>query len=207
MSEETREYIIGKAQSLFYRYGIRSITMDFIASELSMSKRTLYENFKNKEELIIECMQRDREAQESEMCQIFGSKRNTIEKLILCYSRIIYSINRTSRSFQLDIEHMRSKVSEEADKHREKQFCYIRDILQKGVEEGLIRPELNLDIATSLHNEQIVMLFRKIKSAPDEEWNYGEVLSVYTKIFLYGIVTDKGRKVLDKNYEQITQTI
>ena len=102
---------------------------------------------------------------------------------------------------------MRSKVSEEADKHREKQFCYIRDILQKGVEEELIRPELNLDIATALHNEQIMMLFRKIKNTPDEEWNYGEVLSVYTKIFLYGIVTEKGRKVLDKNYEQITQTI
>ena len=207
MSEETREYIIGKAQSLFYRYGIRSITMDFIASELSMSKRTLYENFKNKEELIVECMQRDREAQEQEMCQIFGSKRNIIEKLILCYSRIIYNINRTSRSFQLDVEHMRSKVSEEADKHREKQFSYIRDILQKGVEEGRIRTELNLDIATALHNEQIIMLFRKIKNTPNEEWNYGEVLSVYTKIFLYGIVTEKGRKVLDKNYEQITQTI
>ncbi|MBO7317231.1 MAG: TetR/AcrR family transcriptional regulator, partial [Bacteroidales bacterium] len=189
MSEETREYIIGKAQSLFYRYGIRSITMDFIASELSMSKRTLYENFKNKEELIVECMQRDREAQEQEMCQIFGSKRNIIEKLILCYSRIIYNINRTSRSFQLDVEHMRSKVSEEADKHREKQLSYIRDILQKGVEEGRIRTELNLDIATALHNEQIIMLFRKIKNTPNEEWNYGEVLSVYTKIFLYGIVT------------------
>ena len=200
MSEETREYIIGKAQSLFYRYGIRSITMDFIASELGMSKRTLYENFKNKEELIVECMQRDRNAQEGD------SEHNTIEKLVLCYSRIIYYINRTSRSFQLDVEHMRSKVSEEADKYREKQFQYIRDILSKGVEEGLIRPDLNLDIATSLHNQQM-MLFGKIKNYPTEEWNYGEILAVYTKIFLYGIVTDKGRKVLDKNYEQITQTI
>ena len=206
MSEETREYIIGKAQSLFYRYGIRSITMDFIASELGMSKRTLYENFKNKEELIVECMQRDRNAQESEICQIFDSEHNTIEKLVLCYSRIIYYINRTSRSFQLDVEHMRSKVSEEADRYREKQFQYIRDILSKGVEEGLIRPDLNLDIATSLHNQQM-MLFGKIKNYPAEEWNYGEILAVYTKIFLYGIVTDKGRKVLDKNYEQITQTI
>lgn len=80
MSEETREYIISKAQTLFYRYGIRSITMDFIASELGMSKRTLYENFKNKDALIIACMERDRQQQEREMCQIFSSKTNTIEK-------------------------------------------------------------------------------------------------------------------------------
>ena len=90
MSEETREYIIGKAQTLFYRYGIRSITMDFIATELSMSKRTLYENFKNKEELIVECMQRDRKAQENEICHIFSSNHNTIEKLVLCYTYMFY---------------------------------------------------------------------------------------------------------------------
>ena len=206
MSEETKDYIIAKAQMLFYRYGIRSITMDSIASELGMSKRTLYENFKNKEELIVECVQRDRRAQEEEMCQILSGDHNTIEKLVLCYNRIIYYINRTSRSFQLDIEHMRSKVTEEADKYREKQYQYIRDILRKGVEEGLIRLDLNLDIATALHNQQI-MLSSKIKGTPVDEWNYGEILAVYTKIFLYGIVTDKGRKVLDEIYEQITQTI
>ena len=205
MSEETKDYIIAKAQMLFYRYGIRSITMDFIASELGMSKRTLYENFTNKEALIIACLNRDRQAQEEEIRQIFGSERNIIEKLVLCYNRIIYFINRTSRSFRLDIEHMRSKVLEEADKYRKKQFQYIRDILQKGVEEGLIREDLNLDITTSLHNQQI-MMFHKIKIAPEDNWDYGEILEVYTKIFLYGIVTDKGRKVLDENYEQITQT-
>ena len=206
MSEETREYIISKAQTLFYRYGIRSITMDFIASELGMSKRTLYENFKNKDALIIACMERDRQQQEREMCQIFSSKTNTIEKLVRCYNRIIYYIKQTSRSFQLDIEHMRSKVSEEADKYREKQFHYIRTILQTGVEEGLVRSDLNLDIATSLHNRQL-MWIRKVKNTHADEMNHGEILEVYTKIFLYGIVTDKGRKVLDKNYEQITQTI
>ena len=206
MSEETREYIISKAQTLFYRYGIRSITMDFIASELGMSKRTLYENFKNKDALIFACMERDRQQQEREICQIFSSKTNTIEKLVRCYNRIIYYIKQTSRSFQLDIEHMRSKVSEEADKYREKQFHYIRTILQTGVEEGLVRSDLNLDIATSLHNSQL-MWIRKVKNTHADEMNHGEILEVYTKIFLYGIVTDKGRKVLDKNYEQITQTI
>lgn len=104
MAKETQEFIVDKAQPLFYRYGIRSVTMDFIASELGMSKRTLYENFENKEALIIACMEKGRKAQEQDMCAIFNSDANIIEKLLRCYNRIMYHINKTSRSFQLDVE-------------------------------------------------------------------------------------------------------
>ena len=206
MSIETQEYIIEKAKGLFYRYGIRSITMDFIASELGMSKRTLYENFTNKDTLILACMERGRVEQENEMRKIFNSDANTIEKLVRCYNCIIHYINKTSRSFQLDIEHMRSKVNTEAVKYRDKQFQYFHDILSIGVEQGLVRPDLNLEIATALHNSQMMWLC-EAKISDSQEWGYAEILKVYTKIFLYGIVTDKGRQVLDDNYEQITQTL
>lgn len=206
MSTETREHIIDKAKDLFYRYGIRSITMDFIASELGMSKRTLYEIFTNKDSLILACMERGRSEQERDMCEIFNSDANTIEKLVRCYNRIIYYINTTSRSFQLDVKNMRSNINTEAQKYRDKQFQYVFDILALGVKEGLIRTDLNLNIVTSLHNNQILWLSETHLSEL-EEWGYAEILSVYTKIFLYGIVTEKGRKVLDDNYEQITQTL
>ncbi len=206
MSDEIRQCIIDKASKLFFQYGIRSITMDFIALELGISKRTLYETFTNKDALIISCLEKVRKEQEADMCAIFNSEANIIEKLVRCYSKIIYYVNQTSRSFQLDIEQMRSKVNEEVAKNREKQFEYIRNILHVGVEEGYIRSDLNMDIVTILHNSQIDW-FRKSQTPGNEEWSFAEVLSTVMRIFLYGIVTEKGVKVLNENYDLITQTL
>ena len=206
MSDETRQCIIDKAQRLFFRYGIRSITMDFIASELGMSKRTLYENFTNKDALIIACMEKGRQEQEKDMCEIFNSDANILEKLVRCYSKIIQFVSRTSRSFQLDIEQMRSKVNEEVVKNREKQFEYIKNILNIGVEEGLIRSDLNMDIVATLHNSQMEW-FRKAQFSGNNEWSYAEILTTFMRIFLYGIVTEKGVKILNENNELITQTL
>lgn len=206
MSDETKACIVDKAQKLFFRYGIRSITMDFIASELGMSKRTLYENFENKDALIIACLDKCRIEQEKEMYEIFNSDTNTIEKLVRCYSKIIHHINQSSRSFQLDVEQMRSKVNEEVVRQRDKQYEYIRNILDIGVKEGLIRTDLNLDIVTTLHNSQMEW-FRRSQIAINNEWPFAEVLSNVMRIFLYGIVTEKGNKVLKENDELITQTL
>lgn len=206
MSKETQECIIEKASALFYRYGIRSITMDFIASELGMSKRTLYENFENKDALIVACLERDHQRQSSEMRAIFESDANTIEKMVRCYNCVIGYIGMTSRSFQFDVTQMRSKVNEEVSVYREKQFKFIRNLLSIGVKEGLVRDNLNLDIVTFLHNGQVDWV-HKLVVPGSNDLNFAEVLRVYTRIFLYGIVTDKGRKVLDENYEQITQTL
>lgn len=204
MSKETQEYIIEKAKDLFYRYGIRSITMDFIASELGMSKRTLYENFKNKDELVAACLERGRIAQETEMCAILNSDANTIEKLVRCYNRIIYFVNQTSYSFQFDVDQMRTRMNGEVEKYREKQFQYIRDILYVGVREGLIRSNLNIDIVTAIHNNQMEWFS---KSENSKNWNTGEFIGTMVTIFLYGIVTEEGRKVLDEINGLITQTL
>lgn len=206
MTQETKQCIIDKAQSLFYQYGIRSITMDFIAAELGMSKRTLYENFKNKEELILACMEKGRKAQEEDMNLIFNSDANTIEKLVRCYSRIIHYVNQTSRSFQLDVEQMRSRVHGEVEKYRERHFQYVHDILNMGVQEGLIRSNLNIEIVTAIHNNQMDW-YSKSQSASSERWNTGEFIGTMVIIFLYGIVTDKGREVLDQLKGLITQTL
>lgn len=54
MNKELRNRIIDKAAVLFTRHGIKSVTMDYIASQMGISKRTLYENFKDKDQLLLE---------------------------------------------------------------------------------------------------------------------------------------------------------
>lgn len=206
MSKEVQEHIVETAQKLFYRYGIRSVTMDFIASELGMSKRTLYENFENKEALVIASLEKIRKSQEVAMCSIFNSDANTIEKLVRCYNYILTQLNMTSRSFMLDIEQMHSRASEEVKVNREKQYSYIRNIFTKGVEEGLIRDDIDVNIVTMLHNTQMEW-FQKLKLSDGDTWRRSDILSTYMLIFLSGIVTDKGRRIYEENKELIMQIL
>lgn len=177
--------------------------MDLIASELRISKRTLYENFKNKEELIVECMKRAHLENETMICSIFNSDANVLEKLVRCYSHIIQFYKRSSRSFRLDVEQMHNKVNEQVEEYQEKQHKYICKILHMGVKQGLIRTDLNIEIATELHNQWFTIIHRNT----DSMFNFAEYVSTMVRIYLYGIVTDAGRKVLDENYELITQTL
>lgn len=206
MSKEVQEHIVETAQKLFYRYGIRSVTMDYIASELGMSKRTLYENFENKEALVIASLEKIRQSQEATMCAIFNSEANTIEKLVRCYSNIISHLNKISRSFMLDIEQMHSRASEEVKISREKQFSYIRNIFAKGIEEDLIRKDIDINIATMLHNSQMEW-FHQMQLTSEDGWRKGEILSTLVQIFLCGIVTEKGRRVFEENKELIMQIL
>ena len=201
MYSQLQQLIIGKASLLFYRYGIRSITMDFIASELGISKRTLYENFKNKEMLIIACMEETKKEFKQRFDTIMTSDANIIEKIVFCYKVIIEYLNQTSRSFQLDVEQLHSKVNEEYEEQREKSNSYIRNLLEGGVKEGLIRSDLNVDIAAALHNNQLEWL-KKSQHMFTSEHRYGDIVQTILFIFLRGIVTEKGRSILEKIIEE-----
>ena len=85
MNTELQKSIINKATVLFSKFGIKSITMDYMAGELGISKRTLYENFKNKDALIIACIEQTRELYHKQFRSISESNINTIEKLVRYY--------------------------------------------------------------------------------------------------------------------------
>ena len=56
MDANVKERVIKTAANLFVRHGIKAITMDYIAGQMGMSKRTLYENFKDKDSLLLSCI-------------------------------------------------------------------------------------------------------------------------------------------------------
>ncbi|MBP6870503.1 MAG: helix-turn-helix transcriptional regulator [Bacteroidales bacterium] len=78
---ESSERIILKSIELFTRYGIRLVTMDQIAEEVGMSKRTIYELFKNKDTLVMECLESIHRKQMTEIQEIAERVSNVIEAL------------------------------------------------------------------------------------------------------------------------------
>jgi len=90
---ETREKILNAAGNLFIREGLKSITMDTIALKLGVSKRTIYENFTSKEELIREFLLENMLKHKNELLSIVNRSENVIEALIQFgeYNREIFS--------------------------------------------------------------------------------------------------------------------
>ncbi len=197
MNTELQRCIIDKATLLFYQYGLRSITMDFIAGELGISKRTLYENFSSKETLVIACMNEMKERQEKEVSEILNKEYNVLEKIVRLYELLITVLNKTSHSFIIDIERMHSTANTEYEEQQKRAIIYIRDLFKQGVDEGVIRDDIDIEIAAILHNSQIDW-FKKAQSPFATGYRPGEIIRTIVLIFLRGIATPEGSRILDE---------
>ena len=78
--QELKEKILITAINLFHKHGIRSVKMDDIANELKISKRTLYEIYSNKEELLLEVVRRDKQREKRRLDEITARRAEQAKK-------------------------------------------------------------------------------------------------------------------------------
>lgn len=96
---ELRERIIETAVKAFAAQGIKSITMDDIATSLGISKRTLYEVFPDKETLLEECILRGQKEGDEYLKNVLATSENVLEILLKCYQRSIEKFHATNKKF------------------------------------------------------------------------------------------------------------
>lgn len=80
-----RQRIVAIATDAFTKNGIRSVTMDEIASEVGISKRTLYETFEDKEELLVECVRNKEEENCMLGAKVVAESNNVLEVILHFY--------------------------------------------------------------------------------------------------------------------------
>lgn len=196
---EIKDRILEKAHELYMRYGIKSITMDEIAGHLGISKKTIYQSYKDKDELVSAVFNRMIIANK---CACEGGRENSdnaIHEQFLCSDVVQEMFNKMNPSILHDINRYHPKVYGELEKHK-KEFVFemIKTNLQRGIDEGLFRPEMQVDIIARLHLEVISLLH-------DTEFvhKYG-MISIEKELndfFLNGSVTAKGKELITK-YKQ-----
>ena len=167
MSDEVSRKILEGALKMFTQNGIKSITMDDIAISLSMSKRTIYEKFKDKNTLIFECLKYMDEVIDTKLVQISSNCSNTMIEMMATTQEIQRLVKKVSPNFWKDIKNVdlpndycRQKELERQVKHE------IR--LTKGQEEGLIRKDIAVNLlSTSISDGIRQMAEKAIKENPD----------------------------------------
>lgn len=203
---EVKDKIIEGASFLFHKYGVRSVSMDDIARHLSMSKKTLYQYFKDKDELVTIGIQRHMEKEKAEYQEIEATAKDAIHEMTGVSQCMRKNLRDLNASLLFDLQKYHPKAWGVWLDFKDN---YIKDsivaTLCRGVEQGLFRKEIDPEVMAIFRVEQVQMAFDD-RIFPANKYDFKEVQMKFLDHFIHGIVNEKGRKLLTQYLEQETKT-
>ncbi len=202
---EVKDKILEGAEKLFMKYGIRSVSMDDIARHLSVSKKTLYQHFADKDELVTAMSQTHMQREVVEYDSITKESENSIDELNKISVRIKCEMEELNPSLLFDLQkfHPKAWALWLNHKHGFIMKSIVRN-LKQGMSEGYFRLDINPEIMAISRLVLIESAFDD-QTFPKEKFNLVEVQSQFFDHFVYGLCTDKGRKLYQK-YKDNSQT-
>ncbi|GAB4093007.1 TetR/AcrR family transcriptional regulator [Flaviaesturariibacter terrae] len=202
---EPKERILVRAHELFNRYGIRSVSMDDIAAQTGMSKKTLYLYYADKEELVSAVFTRIMEENKEGCCQSQASADNAIHEVFLAFDRVQEMFNTMNPAVLFDMEKYHAPTFSKF-KAYQNEFLYgmILNNIRRGISEGLYREELDAEILTRYRIASMMMAFN-LDIFPMSRNNLWQVEWQLMEVFLYGIATSKGERLIEKYKKQRTK--
>lgn len=199
---ETKDRIIGGAAALFFAYGIRSVSMDDIAKHIGMSKKTIYQYFADKDELVYAFMQVGMQEQMMDMKKIAESSENVIEELhrAMAKTREVFSQVNPLMLFELRKYHPKAWEFFNQCKEGDMKEHFVKT-MQKGIKEGVFRANIDVEILVRMRLE-LVQVALDPKIFPSPQFNFVEVNLQLFEHFVYGIITLKGLNLLNQYKKQ-----
>ncbi len=193
---EVRDRILIESGILFGKYGIRTMTMDSLAEEMGISKRTIYERFKDKDTLLLEVIKYYKNQTSEEAHRLIEQSDNAIEALFRIIKMTVDQMQRMSPAFFHDFKKYHQKVFKQfAEPGEIRDYSMTRRLLETGIEQEVFRDDLNLDIVNhAIH--AIFDLFGHNSSMIDAGFNRNDMFDHVLVPFFRGISTKKGRKLL-----------
>lgn len=198
---EAKEKIVESALELFTRYGIRSVTMDDVAKEASMSKKTLYQYFENKDSLVTDVVKKHFEIERTEFEDIKAQSHDAIHELILTAQCIRKHVFKMNPSLLLDMQKFHGVAWKEYLDFKQGTIKgQIEDNIRRGIAEGCFRSEMDPEILAIFRVESVQLVFNP-KVFPNEKFDFPTVQIQIMDHFINGLLTDEGRK----KYEEYSE--
>jgi TetR/AcrR family transcriptional regulator, cholesterol catabolism regulator len=198
---ETGIRIKEKAHVLFMQYGLRSVSMDDIAGNLGMSKKTIYQYYADKDELIEaviseELLRSQHICEKDQQCS-----DNAIHEIFLALKMVVDMMSTMNPSLIYDMQKYHPKAYQKFHQHKNDYlYSVIRVNMERGIREGLYREDINLDILSRYRVESILLPFN-----PDfhtrVKYTLAKLQEELIIHFLFGLASPKGYKLIIK-YQQ-----
>lgn len=189
-----RDKIITSAMMAFAKKGIRQVKMDDVASELGISKRTLYEIFDKKEDLLYDGVKYYLGERRNQMQQKAQDCNNVMEIILLAYKLKVEEVRQTNPLFYSDLVKY-PKVARYLGQQNQQMLTNMTKFIERGIEEGYFRKEVK--------SELVARLFDALGKYVMEQqlyFNYTieEIFMNLIFVSLRGICTKKGVEAIDK---------
>jgi len=197
MNEDLKNILL-KVRELYMKYGIKSVTMDDVASEIGISKKTLYQFVTDKDELVGKIIDHEIILRQQEICNCFKVGYNAVEELF----EISLFMNKQMREQNPATEHdLRKYYPHHYEKivkiRKEGIYNYILLNLKKGKTEELYRAEMNEEVIAKLYLSRSEILHTNDLFTVEELTS----VKIFRELLIYhvrGIATEKGIEVLEK---------
>lgn len=199
---DIKNRIVIESFQMFGKFGIRSVTMDDIAKELGISKKTIYEHFKDKNELLRKGIDYHKTLQDARISEIKASSENVLEAMYKIMFEAVSNMQKVNPAFISDLKKYHYKLCDELmPKHEEQQIEEAVELFEKGVADGIFRDDVDIPIAARILNHQLKTLTDE-KLYPNDNYSGIDVFKTIILIFTRGMATPKGMKIIDKILEQ-----
>jgi len=193
--------LLSEVTTLFMTYGIKGLTMDDIAGQLHISKKTLYRYVSDKADLVVSCVRMECNREEEQIRKIVAKDLNAIDENIEISQFVLTQIQQVHPSVFLELEKFYPDAWSQLQDSR-KGFTgeVIYNNITKGIREGYFRDDVHVEIATRLWISRINAIFEP-KLFPIREFDLSEV---YRQMFIHqirGLSTAKGLEYIEKRIE------
>lgn len=199
--EEVRKLIVSTALQLFFEKGIKDVKMDFIASTLSISKRTIYELFTDKEQLLLEALKLHNERMRREAKEEIRKADNVLDIILRLYTLYFEKLKSVNSNFIKELERYPniSKRNRERNHKNDKKFIAW---MEMGRKQGLLREDANFEILLYILRRDLEIIFTVSLSSDTNElskYTPDELGRTLILFYLRGISTPRGQEIIE-NY-------
>ena len=199
---EPKERILIKAEELFMQFGIRSVSMDDIANNLGMSKKTLYQYYADKDELVDAVVDGHIKVIQTDCVGCRQDAKDAVHEIFITMERIMEEFNNMNPMVLFDLEKFHFNSYRRFKEHKDKFMAQIiRDNIEWGIKDELYRHDISVDIMSKFRIESMMLPFN-VGVFPPGKYQLAALSEEIILHFVYGLATIKGHKLIQKYNQQ-----
>jgi AcrR family transcriptional regulator len=194
-----KEKILKGVEELFFKYGIKNITMDEIARHLGMSKKTIYQYFKDKDEIVHSLMLHSLEQDKCRIKNTYANSKNVVEEVFKMMDEMREMFGRINPILFYELHKFYPQTWEVFQEFKSTFILnMVEASLKRGQADGYIRNDIDLKIM-SRHRVEMIQEALRGEAFPSDQFNLLDVQLALSEHFLYGVCTLKGHKLINKH--------
>lgn len=205
--EDKKQYILKNVGTLYLKYGIRSVTMDDVASEIGISKKTLYQYFNDKADLISQVI--DFYIEQADFAINNRSQTNAIDRFFELRSHVLHMLKFIHNNIEYDLKKLYPDIYKKVHKlKRERIFNSTIQNVTEGIASGLYRSDLDIVFIAKLQvGRMLLILNPEHEIFTETELANIDLFDKVIENYMYSICTEKGIKYYKKQLNSIKNEV